>query len=94
LKSPPIRPLGDGEEEYHHAVQALGTRQQLQNHDLTGFAGVLAQKTGTCFTGDAGALGGTNAAQTYRQARAQKRQSQPTKRIYETHNYVLLLIRL
>ena len=60
----------EGEEPDDHAVQALGTGEQLKDHDLTGLAGVLAQKAGTGLTGDAGALGGADTAQANRQARA------------------------
>ena len=57
-----------GEEPHHQAVEALGAGDDLENHDLTELAGVLAQQAGAGLTGDAGALGGADAAEHSRQA--------------------------
>ena len=76
----------EGEEPYDHAVQALGTGEQLQDHDLTGLGGVLAQKAGTGLAGDAGALRGADAAQADGQAGAQQSQCQAAKRFQKTHD--------
>ena len=61
---------------HHQAVQALGAGDDLQNHDLTEFAGVLAQQASAGLTGHAGALCGADAGENSRQASAQQGQSQ------------------
>ena len=76
----------EGEEPHDHAVQALGTGEQLQDHDLTGLGWVLAQKAGTGLAGDAGALRGADAAQADGQAGAQQSQRQAAKRFQKTHD--------
>ena len=66
----------DGEEPHHQAVQALGAGDDLKDHHLAEFSGVLAQQAGTRLTGDAGALGRADAAEHRRQARPQQSQGQ------------------
>ena len=68
--------LDQREEPDNQTVQALSTGQQLKHHDLTGFGGILTQKTGTGFTGNTGALSGANTGKTNCKAGAQKSKCQ------------------
>mgnify|MGYP003298392496 CR=1 FL=1 len=82
--------LDQGEEPNHQAVQALGAGQQLQHHDLTGFGGILTQKTGAGLTGDTGTSGRTHTGQSHSQAGTKQGQRHTTKCFEETHANILL----
>ena len=77
-----------GEEPHHQTIQALGTGDDLQDHHLTELAGVLAQKAGAGLTGQAGALGGADAAEHRRQAGAQQGQGQAADAAQNRHALV------